>query len=144
MAFGMRSKASPYEVRCANCDVSFPVETRTCVHCGGPTGRLGLPIEDESTPFSASDLGVGTPSANPADLAIGYQDNVPIEPVAESPFSLGDSLDRLSSADAPANDRELETNDQPTSKVGSLVRSLGGVIWVILLIGFSLARSCGE
>ena len=33
-----RGKSSPYEVRCPRCDVSFAPETRTCVHCGGPTG----------------------------------------------------------------------------------------------------------
>ncbi len=36
---------APFEVYCDRCRVSFPVETRRCVHCGGPTGptRDGLP-----------------------------------------------------------------------------------------------------
>jgi len=39
----MRSSppASPYEVNCARCRVSFPVGTRTCIHCGQPIRRLG-------------------------------------------------------------------------------------------------------
>ncbi len=37
---------SPYEVRCHHCDVSFPVGTKTCLHCGervggGPFFRIG-------------------------------------------------------------------------------------------------------
>jgi hypothetical protein len=42
------------------------------------------------------------------------------------------------------NDRELDQEDQPSSLVRSLFRSLGGIVWILLLIGFSLARSCGE
>ena len=26
---------TPYEVFCPRCQVSFPVETRKCIHCGG-------------------------------------------------------------------------------------------------------------
>ena len=37
----MRSgtQANPYEVYCTHCNVSFPVGTRVCVHCGQPIGR---------------------------------------------------------------------------------------------------------
>lgn len=31
--------ANPYEVYCTRCSVSFPVDTRVCVHCGQPIGR---------------------------------------------------------------------------------------------------------
>jgi hypothetical protein len=27
-----------YEVRCPNCNTSFPPEAKRCVHCGGPLG----------------------------------------------------------------------------------------------------------
>lgn len=40
-------------------------------------------------------------------------------------------------------DRELEMSDEPSSVGRSLIRSLGGLVWVILLIGFTLARNCG-
>ncbi|NNL67990.1 MAG: hypothetical protein HKP30_17205 [Myxococcales bacterium] len=30
-----------FEVRCHDCDVSFPVGTKVCVHCGG---RIGKPF----------------------------------------------------------------------------------------------------
>jgi hypothetical protein len=29
----------PFETRCPRCKVSYPIETRRCVHCGGPTER---------------------------------------------------------------------------------------------------------
>jgi len=38
----MRASAptsNPYEVNCTRCRVSFPVGTRTCMHCGQPIGR---------------------------------------------------------------------------------------------------------
>ncbi|MBW2385920.1 MAG: hypothetical protein JRG92_19985 [Deltaproteobacteria bacterium] len=28
---------SPYEVRCSRCQVSFPPDTKRCMHCGGRT-----------------------------------------------------------------------------------------------------------
>jgi hypothetical protein len=54
--------ANPYEVYCTRCSVSFPVGTRTCVHCGQPIGRpiaLSRPLEapgplDEDPPEELS------------------------------------------------------------------------------------------
>ncbi|MBJ22945.1 MAG: hypothetical protein CL933_26340 [Deltaproteobacteria bacterium] len=118
--------------------MSFPVGTRTCVHCGGRTGPSGQLIHDEG--FVFSDGSHGTDSPRSAPLSGALQDDDALEPVAASPFSLGDA----SSGGAAADDRDLEASDEPRSVVRSLVRSLGGVVWVILLIGFSLARSCGD
>ncbi len=68
--------AHEYEIRCPSCDVSFPPETRRCLHCGGRTGPTrfqvaGLPPEllardqafesDSSAPFD------GKSSALPMD-----------------------------------------------------------------------------
>jgi ribosomal protein L37E len=30
---------TPYEVSCTRCRVTFPVGTRTCIHCGQPIAR---------------------------------------------------------------------------------------------------------
>jgi len=61
-----------YEVRCPRCDVSFPPETRICVHCGGrvgrgriarvmgvedPANRMGL--DPASKPFAFDDDDIG-------------------------------------------------------------------------------------
>jgi len=32
------AKEVQYEVWCSQCNVSFPVGTRRCIHCGAPTG----------------------------------------------------------------------------------------------------------
>ena len=44
------AEAHEFEVRCPSCDVSFPVGTRRCLHCGGRTGPprfqvAGMPAE---------------------------------------------------------------------------------------------------
>ena len=37
------SSGQVYEVRCSDCKVSFPPETRRCFHCGGRTSPGGSP-----------------------------------------------------------------------------------------------------
>jgi len=72
------AEAHKFEIRCPSCDVSFPPETRRCLHCGGRTGPArfqvaGLPPElltrdrasesDSSPPFDGeiSALPMGDP-----------------------------------------------------------------------------------
>lgn len=38
----MTQESPAFEVRCQPCDVSFPVGTRMCIHCGERIGRGGL------------------------------------------------------------------------------------------------------
>lgn len=37
-----------------------------------------------------------------------------------------------------------ELSDEPSSMGRTLIRSLGGVVWIVMLIGFTLARNCGS
>lgn len=37
-----------------------------------------------------------------------------------------------------------EPSDEPSSMGRTLIRSLGGVVWIVMLIGFTLARNCGS
>ena len=124
-------KPSPYEVRCPRCDVSFPVETRTCFHCGGPTALPGIRTAPRSIPVFERPQ---TPDGRAGDA---------IEPESESPFSFGDAFGDDPYGDTTA-DRELPQQDQPPTVVRSILGNLGGLVWVILLIAFSIARSCGE
>ena len=39
---------------------------------------------------------------------------------------------------------EFEEVEEPSSLGRSLIRSLGGFVWVIVLIGFTLARNCAS
>jgi hypothetical protein len=160
MARRSRGNASPYEVRCPRCDVSFPVETRKCIHCGGPTGRPAELVQNAPLDSSDSNFDFDHASSGVSSAAYEHLDNTPIEPVQEAIFSpggvvegssgitIGDSIrdaigdpTRGGSSDGGA---ASESTPQSTSIVGKLVRSLGGLIWVILLIGFSLARSCED
>ena len=43
-----------------------------------------------------------------------------------------------------SQDREIEEADEgPPTLVRGIIRGLGGFIWVIVLIAFTLARNCG-
>jgi hypothetical protein len=33
-----------FEVRCHRCNVSFPIGTKVCLHCGGRTGEPAAPV----------------------------------------------------------------------------------------------------
>ena len=51
------SGPAAFEVYCDRCRVTFPVGSRRCMHCGGPTtasrGRPGLRLEPASEPEAA-------------------------------------------------------------------------------------------
>jgi len=113
----LRAPGSPYEVRCHRCDVSFPVETRRCIHCGGAT--------------SPSSAGIDVAAfAGTVEAATG---SVPA-PTSPAPISLGDRDEPDAPGEAP-----------PQQGIGAaLLRSFGSLFWVIALIGFSFARSCSE
>jgi len=51
------SAPAPFEVRCERCRVTFPVGTRRCIHCGGPTsGSAGKPgLRFEPAPETGED-----------------------------------------------------------------------------------------
>lgn len=100
---------SPYEVRCPRCNVTFPVETRTCIHCGGPTGASGA--------HSIRNL---------AQSAIGIEESVP-------------NLPRTGPAPV-----DVEGDDGPPSIIRSILNSMGSLVWIVLLVVFSLARNCAE
>jgi hypothetical protein len=112
----MHSPTAIYEVRCPRCDVSFPVGTRNCIHCGNPTvgaDRVAI-LESMLGSSTAPDDEFSDLTENPSTVFFPDQ-----------------------------SERELETSDEPSSVGRSLIRSLGGFIWVVVLIGFTLARNCG-
>jgi len=57
---------TPFESYCFSCRVTFPAETRRCVHCGGRTARAGqvqaghvLTGAGEAPPMMAEGVSVG-------------------------------------------------------------------------------------
>ena len=114
----MRSNASPYEVRCPRCDVSFPPETRKCVHCGGPTTKKGAATIEHWAPADLDRKTAGNSS--------------PIEPEPSPIFS------------TEMGQPQTEDGEGESSLLRTLLRSFGSLIWIILLVAFTLARNCGE
>ena len=62
--------ANVYEIRCAHCDVSFPPETRVCLHCGNRIGGLlmGRPGRGRTAPdthVAQTSTGPGPIDADP-------------------------------------------------------------------------------
>jgi hypothetical protein len=123
----MKSSAPTFEVRCAHCDVTFPVETRRCIHCGRAIhsrdqGGALVSIADSDW---ESGWELGGESGGESDRETGVRSPKPID-VMSNPV-----------------EHEGEVSDEPSSIGRSIIRSLGGFIWVIVLIGFTLARNCG-
>lgn len=108
------SDVSKYEVRCPSCDVSFPIETKRCVHCGSKT--------------APSQMG-------PGRYAVGG--GAPSNAEGESPAWTMVSPE----TDVFAGGVVDEEDETPRR---TLVRSAGTLIWVAMLIGFSLLRACSE
>ncbi|MGB0619093.1 MAG: hypothetical protein ACPGVZ_06420 [Myxococcota bacterium] len=146
MRISPRGKSSPYEVRCPRCDVSFPVETKTCIHCGGPTGEAGGFLEagepaEYRTPIEPTDYTTSTARAEPMPSSA----DSPLGVLREAGILRDDSRAEATNARAEAeNGRAYQEDAQPPSFVQTLMRSAGSFIWVLLLIAFSLSRSCGE
>lgn len=99
-----------YEVRCPRCDVSFPIGTGKCVHCGGGTVNPDDAVLLKSQILAST----GTDEFPDAILALPEEE-----------------------------EREFGEPEEPASIGRTLMRSLGGFVWVIVLIGFTLARNCG-
>ncbi|MCR9095860.1 MAG: hypothetical protein NXI30_16690 [bacterium] len=137
MRISRRDKSSPYEVRCPRCDVSFPVETRTCIHCGGPTSDQGafLTMEDPAE-FATS--------AAPGDYTISSSAPESRTSSADTPFGVFDEagIFKDDSRSEPVNDRAYQEEAEAPGFVQMLLRSAGSFIWILLLIAFSLSRSC--
>jgi len=108
------SKAYEYEVRCPHCNVSFPVGTKRCLHCGartvhGPAARAAS--GDDALPFLAA---MSRDEARPGDV--------------RRPLPI----------DAPDEDEEQ------TLARGGLVRAAITGLWILVAIGFSILRACTE
>jgi hypothetical protein len=123
----MKSSASTFEIRCAHCNVSFPAETRQCIHCGRAINSREQAGVLTSIADSVTESGweSGWESGGESDLETGAHSPKPIDVMAN-----------------PV-EHEGELSDEPASIGRSIIRSLGGFIWVIVLIGFTLFRNCG-
>ena len=108
-------KPAVYEVRCPRCDVSFPPQTRRCMHCGGRTGSSSggqgiVRLEGSGLAPELADLSFGTDA-----------DGRPIraQPLDESP-------------------------EEESSGRSGWARSALTLLWIVAAIGFSAMRACQE
>jgi hypothetical protein len=91
------------------------------MHCGGPTGGPTLGADRAAVLESMLQPSTAQPDEFPEPMEFSHAGGfIPDQ-----------------------TERELETSDEPSSVGRSLIRGLGGFVWVIVLIGFTLARNCG-
>ena len=127
---------SAYEVRCPRCQVSFPIETKTCFHCGGATGPAATgAAEAPSSVFEDEGYAIQELEDFEAEAPRA------IDVLADSPFG---SAAGSAPPETLDSDRVAPSEEGTPPFARSLLRSLPSVIWVLLLVGFSLARSCGD
>jgi len=116
--------ATHFEVRCPRCGVSFPPETRRCLHCGGPTTRPG---SDPGRDWVWKETETPTSGASEADRSARETGEEPYLP----PFVRGE----------PQGAEEM--GEETPSMGRTLLRTFGSLIWIVVLIAFTLARDCG-
>jgi len=68
-------EAPVYEVRCDDCDVSFPPQTRRCLHCGRPLRGRGSRRARAPSPT--------LPGPEPVEGADGAPEPIDLEPEDE-------------------------------------------------------------
>lgn len=107
-----------YEVRCPRCDVSFPTGTKTCLHCGGATG----------------------PSTGPRGRVRVAEWARPSRDEQASDMA---RFELAQPARATPIDAQIAEEDD-TPRRGGLIRGAGTLVWILLAIGISIARSCSE
>jgi len=128
----MSSETPPFEVYCRSCNVSFPVGTRQCIHCGGAT------TAHDSRPGRLS----GFAPLGSRELDPELDDAMPFRVLTEEEAE-AQGISAMDGQLSPFDDVE-QASEQP-GPGRSLLRSLGSLIWIALLIAFSLYRgSCGD
>jgi hypothetical protein len=105
---------SRYESRCPKCNVTFPIETKVCIHCDGRTGPSHVQLPDPP-PGSSTEI---------------------------DPATLSEILQRRQQEAEPGH-VQMEDVEEETVRASPL-RSLITLVWVALAIGISVLRACGE
>jgi hypothetical protein len=117
-----------FEVRCPRCQVSFPPETRRCLHCGGPTSKPG-PNKGLDWVHTTDGAGDQTSESEWFPSAGRELDPDPEPLYAPEPFS--------------GREREVsEAGEQTGSWPRTLLRTVGSLLWIVVLIAFTLMRNC--
>lgn len=107
------------------------------MHCGGKTVHADH-VESLESIVSQDYEPVG-PSSSGSTIGAIDRTGLP------SPGPAKQSTDSLFSLPEFGSDgREIEESEEGSKSIGqTIIRGLGGFVWVIVLIGFTLARNCG-
>jgi hypothetical protein len=125
------SSANAYEIRCYECDVSFPVGTKRCIHCGGKTGPRSI-FEEQ---IAGDPQVVLTPTfAPPATSATS-----PIGPSTMPEPYQGDLHETIEPLDALA-----DSPDEEVKPRGSMLRAFGNLSWFLIIAALYISRSCAD
>ena len=109
-----------YEIRCQRCDVSFPPESKVCVHCGE---RI-RPQRQILTSVPA--------------LEEAFQDIIPAEVLAGK--SSSEAFPGSPATEIPENPQAVtEEEEQPRF---SKSRLLGNLVWIVLAVLASAFQVC--
>ena len=112
------AKGGAFEVRCPSCNVTFPVGTRQCIHCGGRTTK-------------------------PARLPEGVhaaEGQISSEPIHVMPTPKGREQTLPGTADAIPAEDGIEEEEYERS----WARTIFNLLFIALAIGISVMRACSE
>ncbi|MFT5442050.1 MAG: hypothetical protein ACI8W3_001092 [Myxococcota bacterium] len=104
-----------FEVRCYNCDVTFPVGTKRCMHCGGKPGQQALFVPEI----------MGDP--------LGDFESLQREDESASPFGKGET---------PRRPKVEDTAEEEPEQASPLMRILSSFGWLIVFAAITAYRQC--
>ena len=143
---GSQSGYTPahFEVRCPRCEVSFPPETRRCIHCGGPTSKPGPNtgldwVHTTDDDFANAEASASPPSAG-SDSIAGWERELERGRDRNREF---DPEPRYTPEPFQGQEREgAEAGEGQGSWPRTLLRTGGSLLWIVVLIAFTLMRNC--
>lgn len=138
----MRSARGHFEVRCSNCEVSFAAGTKNCIHCGARTHaavETGAPIiKPGEFGFEGSDAQIGggqavEPESDPLESML-----------RRSTFGRASTSSEDEGQFVGDDAAEYSGEDEPPTPGRSILSSFGSLIWIGMLVLYSIfGRNCG-
>ena len=99
-----------------------------------------MPLDVAATTVSAGGYGTSPEPTRAPEPVSAWE---PADDDFDGPTGLGD-FGEATSHDGPDAADEAEVETAPQSPMRALMNSLGGLVWIALVVLYSLAQSCGE
>ena len=110
-----------YEIRCQRCNVSFPPETKVCIHCGERIRPQRQVL-------------VSAPA-----LENAFQSIIPADALVDKPSSL--AFQRSQEMAIPEDPRQTIEGEEEQPRF-SKSRILGNLVWIVLAVVASAFQVC--